>query len=229
VYLLMHAALGHTKASLRLLMRPPCPLLPPPPLLPLLLLLPLFLQGFTIFFAFGFLDPELSHVAATPLRLALCLLLLVPFPCINFAALRGMLPGSNSSSSSGEPAAASSSRSSSGTTSRHAEHEDACDCCSTSSKASGRSSTSRLSRSSSLVLPYDPQLYWQRPLLRQAVVVVQRLLPTYVAVVQLGGFGPRQQALQSMYFSKLWAYLYVGWAGWMLVAVSDAFLCYFVT
>jgi hypothetical protein len=68
-----------------------------------------------------------------------------------------------------------------------------------------------------LVLPYNPHAYWQQPLLRQAVVVLQRLLPTYMACVQLGGLGPRQQALQSMYFSRLWGYMTLaGLAGCLL-------------
>jgi hypothetical protein len=83
------------------------------------------------------------------------------------------------------------------------------------------SSTSSAS-TSSVVLPYNPHAYWQRPLLRQTVVVLQRLLPTYYACARLGGYGPRQRALQSVYFSRLWGYMYIGWTGWMLVAVSGS-------
>jgi hypothetical protein len=188
-----------------------------------LLLLP---QGVTIFIALVFMDPEISHAAATPLRLCLCLLLLVPFPCINVAALWKALrlPGSSSSSSQGA-----SSSTSSSSRNVHTDGDEACDCCSTSSKAS--STSSRISSASdtsasSVVLPYNPQLYWQRPLLRQTVVVLQRLLPTYYACAHLGGYGPRQRALQSVYFSRLWGYMYIGWTGWMLVAVSGRTVIY---
>jgi hypothetical protein len=194
----------------------PCPLL-------LLLLLLLLLQGLATFIGLVFMDPEISHAAATPLRLCLCLLLLVPFPCINLSALRTALrlPGSSSSNEATASGGSSSCRH------VHAEGDDACDCCSTSSKVSSTtsrfSSTSVVSTSSSthsVVLPYNPNAYWQRPLLRQAVVVLQRLLPLYYACAKLGGYGPRQQALQSVYFSRLWGYMYIGWTGWMLVAVS---------
>ncbi|KAF6263754.1 hypothetical protein COO60DRAFT_342100 [Scenedesmus sp. NREL 46B-D3] len=176
-------------------------------------------QGLAIFFFLGFLDSDILHIAATPLLLCLCVLLLVPFPCINFAALWKVLclPGSGRNSSSDVAAASSS---------RHAEGADSCDCCSTSSKASTASrvttasACSTSSSANSLVLPYNPHAYWQRPRLRLVVVVLQRLLPACVACLQLGGVGPRQKVLESMYFSQMgWGYMYVGWTGWMLVAV----------